>query len=69
MKEFLNMKEVAELLKVHPVTINRYCNQGKLTYYQVGARKRFVQEDIDNFIQGAKRHAKPENSENPFDVS
>jgi excisionase family DNA binding protein len=65
MKEFMTMKEVAELLRVHPVTINRYCKQGKLTYYQVGCRKRFVKEDIDNYLEGEKCHAK-ENSENPF---
>lgn len=65
MNEFLNMKEVAERLNVHPVTINRYCKQNKLTYYQVGARKRFKKEDIDKFIEGAKRHA----NKDPFDTN
>jgi len=67
MQDFLNIRQVAELLGVHPVTINRYCRQGKLTYYQVGSRKRFLKEDIDNFIEGAKRHAK-ETSGNPFNA-
>ena len=65
-KEFLNLKQTAEILGVHPVTIKRYCEQGKLTYYQVGARKRFLKEDITNFIEGAVRHAK--HSENPFNA-
>ena len=68
MREFLTMKEVAEILGVHPVTINRYCKQNKLTYYQVGCRKRFLREDIENFIEGVKRDA-TENSKNPFNTN
>ena len=66
MIEFLTMKEVAKMLRVHPVTVNRYCDQGKLTYYQIGHRKRFVREDILQYLEGEKRHA--ENSENPFNA-
>ena len=66
MKDFLNMRQTAELLGVHPVTINRYCKLGKLTYYQVGSRKRFLKEDIEKFIKGAVRHAS--DSENPFNA-
>jgi len=68
MREFLTMKEVADILGVHPVTINRYCKQNKLTYYQVGCRKRFLREDIENFIEGVKCHA-TENSKNPFNTN
>jgi excisionase family DNA binding protein len=67
-KEFLNMRQTADLLGVHPVTINRYCKDGKLTYYQVGSRKRFLKQDIENFIKGAVRHA-ADTSKNPFDAS
>ncbi len=55
---------MAEILKVHPATINRYCQQNKLTYYLVGSRKRFLKEDIDKYLEGAKRHA--EGNGNPF---
>ena len=68
MKDFLNMRQTAELLGVHPVTINRYCKQGKLTYYQVGSRKRFLKDDIQNFIKGAVRHAAIP-SKDPFNVT
>ena len=67
-KKFLTMKEVADMLGVHPVTINRYCNQNKLTYYQVGSRKRFLLEDVEIYIEGAKCHA-TENSEDPFNAN
>jgi len=65
MSDFLNMKETADRLGVHPITINRYCKAGRITYYQVGARKRFKPEDVQNFIEGAK-HDAAETSKNPF---
>ena len=58
------MRQVAELLGVHSVTIKRYCEQGKLTYYQIGSRKRFLPEDIEKFKEGAKREA----NANPFNA-
>lgn len=63
--EFLNMREVAEMLNVHPVTVNRYCAQKKLTFYQIGSRKRFKQEDITKFIEGVK-HESGQTSKDPF---
>ncbi len=65
MVAFLNIKEVAEQLKVHPATVNRYCKQGKLTYYQVGTRKRFHPEDLQKYLNGAKVDA-TETKANPF---
>ncbi len=65
MKDFLNMRQTAEMLGVHPVTINRYCKQGRITFYQVGSRKRFLKEDIEKFIRGAIREANKSDA-NPF---
>ena len=66
MKDFLNLRQVAEQLGVHPVTVNRYCKQGKLTYYQVGTRRRFLPEDIQKFIEGARRESQQDGVKNPF---
>ena len=68
MKDYLNLKQAGELLGVHPVTVNRYCKDGILTHYQIGSRKRFLKEDIDQFIKGARRNA-TENSGDPFNAS
>ena len=68
MRDFLTVKEVADILGVHPISVNRYCKQNKLTYYQVGCRKRFTREDVDKYITEAKRHAKNSN-EDPFNVN
>ena len=67
MKDFLTKKQAAKLLNRHPVTINRYCEQEKLTYYQIGSRKMFLHEDIEKFLEESKHNAKT-NSQNPFDV-
>jgi len=63
MKKFYNLKEAAKYLEVHPITVSRYCKSGNLTYYQIGTRKRFLQEDLDNFIKGAIRNAQSEPDE------
>lgn len=65
----MTKKEVANLLKVDPVTIDRYCKQKKIAYYQIGKRKKFLKADIDKYLEGAKRHATEENSDNPFNTN
>jgi len=68
MADFLTLKETAKKLGVHTATVSRYCDQGRITFYQVGERKKFKLEDIDNYIQGVKCDA-TDTSENPFDAS
>lgn len=50
-EELLNIKEAAEYIGVHAITVARYCKQGKLTYYLFGQRKRFKKEDLDKFLR------------------
>lgn len=69
-QEFLNIKEVAAILKVHPATVNRYCNAGSLSYYKIGSRKRFKKEDIDKYLEGGRCDATgADSSKNPFNAS
>ena len=66
-QKFLNIKQTAELLGVHPITVVRHCKMGILPYYQIGSRKRFLLEDLNNFLKGARYDATKQ-QEDPFRV-
>lgn len=44
------IKEVAELLKMHPITIYRFVESGQLKAIKVGRSWRIRDEDINNII-------------------
>jgi len=48
----LKVKEVAEILHVHPNTIRRWSEKGRIRAYRIGIRgdRRFWQSDIAGFI-------------------
>lgn len=51
MKKFLKVKDVAEQLKVSPVTVRSYTNSGKLRHDFTPAGQRvFTQEYVDEFL-------------------
>ena len=50
MKEFLNLKEVAELFGVSERTIQREIETGKLEAFKVGRAYRFKREAIQRYI-------------------
>ena len=53
----LTVKEVAELLRVHPQTVRRWADSGELKYYQFSSkgRRRFMLQDVMEFLD---RHSK-----------
>jgi excisionase family DNA binding protein len=52
MDDMLTVREVARLLHVHPNTLRRWCNNGRITAYRITARgdRRFKREDVTRFL-------------------
>lgn len=52
MDELLTVREVARLLHVHPNTLRRWSNDGKIQAYRIAARgdRRFKREEIERFL-------------------
>jgi len=47
----LNKQQAAEILGIAPVTVDRLRKSGKLKYRQIGAKIRFLEKDITDFIE------------------
>ena len=52
MSNMLTVREVARLLHVHPNTLRRWSNQGKIRAYRITPRgdRRFKREEIVRFL-------------------
>lgn len=52
MSEMLTVREVARLLHVHPNTLRRWSNNGRLKAYRITDRgdRRFKREEISRFL-------------------
>ncbi len=53
-EKMLTVAEVAALIHVHPNTLRRWCDQGKIISYRITSRgdRRFKKSDIDYFLTG-----------------
>lgn len=49
MEEFFTVNQAAISLKVHPLTVRRYINEGKLKAYRVGGNVRISVNDLRAF--------------------
>ena len=45
-EEILTIREVADLLKLHPKTVNKLANSGKLPGYRIGRQWRFRKSEV-----------------------
>jgi len=50
--QMLTIREVARILHVHPNTLRRWSNDGKLRAYRITSRgdRRFKREDVARFL-------------------
>ena len=49
----LTIKQVSELLNIHPNTLRRWCEEGKIPVVRVTTRgdRRFRREDIQRYLE------------------
>jgi excisionase family DNA binding protein len=49
----LTMREVSKLLRIHPNTLRRWCDRGRIRTYRIIPRgdRRFRREDIAHFLE------------------
>jgi len=51
-RKYLNAKEAAAYMRLHPNTVYQLVNQGRLTCVRAGNRIRFTVEDLERFLRG-----------------
>ena len=53
-RRFLTLKEVSDMLRVHPNSIRRWSDTGLLPAVRIGERgdRRFRLQDVERFLQG-----------------
>ncbi len=60
MDRMMTVKEVAQYLKLNPITVYRYAAQGKIPGFKVGSSWRFKKEILDEWVASeAKRYTVP----------
>ena len=62
-KKWLSLSDVAEMLGVHPSTVRAWADQGVLPVYRTqGGHRRFLQNEIDLWVQTSrqKKEVEPE---------
>ena len=50
-EEILTIREVAELLKLHPKTVNKLANSGRLPGYKIGRQWRFRKSEVLKLLE------------------
>ncbi len=57
LSEYLTLKQVSELLKIHPNTLRNWDKNGILKPIRIGERKmrRYKKEDIKKFIEKGEK--------------
>ncbi len=53
----LTLREVAKLLRVHPVSVYRLIKTAKLPVFRIGRALRFDQTEVERWMKSWKRNA------------
>src|SRR5258708_16707739 len=54
MERLLTTEEVAELLRIDPVTVRRLIMRGELTAYRIAGEYRFTPADVEKFLESQR---------------
>jgi len=54
MERLLTTEEVAELLRIDPVTVRRLVTRGELIAYRIAGEYRFTPADVENFVENQR---------------
>jgi len=54
-EEILTVREVAELIKLHPKTVNKLVISGKLPAYRIGRQWRFRKSEVLKLLEKHSR--------------
>ena len=60
-QKIMTISEVAELLKVHPITVYRLIKQGKLPYFRIGRILRFDADQLEDWLRVTQRNVLSKN--------
>ena len=56
--EVLTVKEVCEILRVHPTTVYKLTKQGKIPSFRIGTDWRFRADQIERWMVEKSMHAR-----------
>ena len=54
MERLLTTEDVAELLRIDPVTVRRLIGRGELTAYRIAGEYRFISADLEKFVESQR---------------
>ena len=54
MERLLTTEEVADLLRIDPVTVRRLVTRGELAAYRIAGEYRFTSRDLENFVESQR---------------
>src|SRR3981081_52793 len=54
MERLLTTEEVAELLRIEPVTVRRLVTRGELVGYRIAGEYRFTPAGVENFVESQR---------------
>ena len=63
MNDILTVKELAEYLRIKPITVYKWVNQSKLPFFKVGSLTRFRKDCIDQWIRSRETVVDSKNDE------